>query len=360
MFEQHPVPQNISSYQFHLVGDMTLKQFLEIAGGVVVGLIFYATGLPSFIKWPLILLSVGMGGALAFLPLEERPLEQWIFAFFRSVYSPTLFHWDKRPGVKYFTEETGEAAPKPASTKMKVPFLSKLDEKESSYLNKVSTIMVDQGATASANTPLKAPPQSNIEIGIQPNLQAVQPVTTISIPTAHITTMNVTAPAASSAPPQPEFIGSARPTVSIPQASTISVGGRGARPQFLVQETQEKVNLQGSNVSPATNMQVNGTKQAVFSLDAAPPSVPTIVDTISGQVMDVNKKIIEGAILEIVDESGRAVRALKTNRAGHFLIVTPLNKGKYKIITEKEGYNFDPIEFETSGEIIQPIAITAK
>ena len=76
--------------------------------------------------------------------------------------------------------------------------------------------------------------------------------------------------------------------------------------------------------------------------------------------MDANKKIIEGAILEILDETGRAVRALKTNRAGHFLIVTPLTHGKYKILIEKEGYNFEPIEFETTGAIIQPIAVIAK
>ncbi|KKR52786.1 MAG: hypothetical protein UT88_C0021G0001, partial [Candidatus Woesebacteria bacterium GW2011_GWD2_40_19] len=37
--EQHPIPQNISSYQFRLVGDMTLKQFFQLAGGFLVGLI---------------------------------------------------------------------------------------------------------------------------------------------------------------------------------------------------------------------------------------------------------------------------------------------------------------------------------
>ncbi len=122
MFEQHPVPQNISSYQFHLVGDMTLKQFLELAAGVVVGIIFYATGLPSLIKWPLIFLSAGFGAALAFIPFEERPLEQWIFAFFRSIYSPTLFHWEKQSGVKYFQDEN-----QPVATAAAARPLSKLD-----------------------------------------------------------------------------------------------------------------------------------------------------------------------------------------------------------------------------------------
>jgi hypothetical protein len=62
----------------------------------------------------------------------------------------------------------------------------------------------------------------------------------------------------------------------------------------------------------------------------------------------------------VVDPEGRPVRALRTNNAGHFLTVTPLMNGKYKIIVEKEGLVFDPIEFETTGTILAPIAIRAK
>ena len=71
-------------------------------------------------------------------------------------------------------------------------------------------------------------------------------------------------------------------------------------------------------------------------------------------------KIIDGAILEILDMNGRPVRALRTNRAGHFLIVTPLEKGRYTIVAEKEGYQFDPVAFEANDEIIQPIAIKSR
>jgi hypothetical protein len=103
--EQHPVPQQISSYRFKLVGDMTLKQFLEVASGVGVAIILYGLGLPGLIKWPLIIISVCIGGALAFIPFEERPLEQWIFAFFRSIYSPTLFYWKKSVPTDFFQAE---------------------------------------------------------------------------------------------------------------------------------------------------------------------------------------------------------------------------------------------------------------
>jgi len=158
MFEQHPVPQNISSYQFHLVGDMTLKQFLELASGVVVGVIIYATGLPALIKWPLILFFVAGGGALAFVPFEERPLEQWIIAFFRSVYSPTLFRWRKVEGVKYFQSEEVPVSEvkggKPTSFISNIPFLAKLESTESAYLSRFTQLFSPQGAPMQSVQPV--------------------------------------------------------------------------------------------------------------------------------------------------------------------------------------------------------------
>ncbi len=72
---------------------MTLKQFFQIGGGVAIGLFFYATKLPFFFKWPLIALSVGLGAGMAFMPVEGRPLDQWLLAFIKSIYSPTIYIW---------------------------------------------------------------------------------------------------------------------------------------------------------------------------------------------------------------------------------------------------------------------------
>src|SRR3989304_5764594 len=95
MDQQHPIPQEISAYQFRLVGDITLKQFFQVASGIVIALIIYSTPIIGIIKWPFVIVFALGGVALAFLPLQERPLDRWIVAFFRSVYSPTLFFWKK-------------------------------------------------------------------------------------------------------------------------------------------------------------------------------------------------------------------------------------------------------------------------
>ena len=364
--EQHAVPQNISSYQFHLVGDMTLKQFLEIAGGVVVGVIFYATGLPSLIKWPLILISVGFGAALAFVPFEERPLEQWLFAFIRSIYSPTLFHWEKKETVdRYFQDESvPQTQIKPApSVFSKIPFLAKLEDTESSYLNKLSGLFTP-------TVPLQKTQQAVVEETPQPAAplapsQSTNIAANLSPRAGDILTMHdVSEETIKPIAPVVE-----KRDVQVPQTTMITVGQTGektSRPHIFVQE----VSAGGADLTPTSVPQTLVPHETVtpkpepvaevkFSPSVAPPYVPTIPNTVSGQVMDSSGNVIEGVILEIKDDKGRAVRALRTSRTGSFLIVTPLANGKYEIFADKEGLSFKPTNFDAQGEVIPPIAIRA-
>lgn len=362
--EQHAVPQNISSYHFHLVGDMTLKQFGEIAAGVIAAIIIYALPLPTLIRVPFIIISLISGALLAFVPFQERPLEQWIVAFMRSTYAPTLFHWEKVEGVKYFKDENipvqipgvppQATAVQVPSTIPSAPSVAKLEDTETGYLNKVSKLF---NVTAVVPVSKITQPQPQV-LNPQPQAPNYAHSQTGSILTAQIQDQGtVRTPQAN--PTQKEVV--------IPATNLISLDQKD-RPQVIVQEiptnsADEAFSEQlgptfiGQTMTPRTTTDLH---QAHFSKNAAPPSIPEIANTVSGQVMDASGNIIEGAILEIRDDKGRAVRALKTNKAGHFLIVTPLINGSYQIVLEKEGFSFDPIKFEADGNIIQPIAIKAK
>jgi len=331
--QQHPIPQQISSYQFRLVGDMTLKQFFQIAGGALVSLLFYASNLPGLIKWPLVIFFALLGVALAFLPFEERPLQQWIIAFFKSIYSPTLYSWKKteKPEI-FFKEEApvpqerivaphGEKALQTYLQSLPgrgVSIFSKLEEAEKAFLSRMASLF-----------------------GSSPQVQ----------------TQPLTSPTQVQKPEQELKIPKAQPTPVVPP---------GFRPKIVIEEKQAKpVQPQRQDlttaVAPTLAAQDGISGQAAqFSVDAAPPMPPEKPNTVTGQVMDVNGKIVEAAILEIKDVAGRPVRAVKTNKVGHFLIVTPLQNGKYEIITEKEGLVFDFVTFEATGSIIPPIAIKAK
>ncbi len=79
--QEHPVPQNVTGYEFHLIGQMTLKQFMEVAAGVVVAVLVYWTNLPVVFKYPLMAFVGLLGVALAFIPLVGRPVDRLFFAF---------------------------------------------------------------------------------------------------------------------------------------------------------------------------------------------------------------------------------------------------------------------------------------
>lgn len=156
--EQHPVPQQIASYEFHLVGDMTLKQFGYLAAGAIAGLIFYSSSLSGFIKWPLAFASGFLGFAFAFLPIEERPLSQWLIAFSKAIFSPTQFLWKKQVREPELFRPSGSApiatppagGPIPPTDRRQLDEYLKtlpypaaktaLDQKEEDYLQRLAAL----------------------------------------------------------------------------------------------------------------------------------------------------------------------------------------------------------------------------
>ncbi|MFH1566154.1 MAG: PrgI family protein [bacterium] len=107
---QHPVPQNIMSVEFKLVGDLTVRQFVYLViGGITVYLSFISK-LPFLWKWSLILFS-GFGSlALAFVPFGDRGLDQWIKNFIKSITTPTQRVWRKTlEPPEYFLSDYAES-----------------------------------------------------------------------------------------------------------------------------------------------------------------------------------------------------------------------------------------------------------
>ncbi|NMB56579.1 hypothetical protein GYA19_01410 [Candidatus Beckwithbacteria bacterium] len=95
--QQHPIPQNVSKYQFRLIGDMTIKQFAFLGGGIILAFLAYKFPLlPTILRLPFAFAFAASGAMIAFVPYEERTLDIWIVNFFKSIYTPTQFLWKKR------------------------------------------------------------------------------------------------------------------------------------------------------------------------------------------------------------------------------------------------------------------------
>jgi hypothetical protein len=163
--EQHPVPQDIKSFKFKLIGDMTIRQFAFLAGGGVIAYIFFISPLTPLLKWPFLLSSAFFGIACAFLPVNERPLDSWIVAFFKAIFSPTQRIWQKETASLPFLKTTPvakKAAPLPTLEEDKQrleEYLAALpkkeeeviDEEEHRFLAKLDfSSMPKKGSTATS------------------------------------------------------------------------------------------------------------------------------------------------------------------------------------------------------------------
>lgn len=110
--EQHPVPQNVTTFQFRLIGDMTIKQFGYLLGGCILAYLSYILPVPIIFSYPLAAMFALGGFGFAFVPIEERPMDIWVMSFLKNVYSPTQFIWQKNQP----TTKTVAPAAVPAQT----------------------------------------------------------------------------------------------------------------------------------------------------------------------------------------------------------------------------------------------------
>lgn len=94
--EQHPVPRQITTFEFKLIGFMTLRQFLYLVIFFPIGFIVYKIIPIPFINIVLGVIIGVIGIAFAFVPIQDRPLEVWIKNLIRRLNSPTQYIYKKQ------------------------------------------------------------------------------------------------------------------------------------------------------------------------------------------------------------------------------------------------------------------------
>lgn len=309
---QHPIPQNVTSYQFRLVGDLTLKQFLEFLIGVGLAVLFYFSNLYSPLKAVLMGASVVFGIALAFIPIEERPLDQWVIAFFRAIYRPTQFVWHKQPVIpEYFLYQASATAQSviedsDTSTQRKqaglfsymqtLPvddFYNTLDTQQTEQLKYISRLF-------SNDTPL-----STLSVSKPPEVAPTPPI-------------------------------SQAPSRLDQSEITQTIVPKTASPQSLPSSSMANIS------SPTT------------------PTTPKTANTLTGVVHTSTNNPLENVIIEILDQSDTPIRATKTNKLGQFFSSTPLRNGVYSVSIEADGFHPSLLTLQARGDIIEPLYIELK
>lgn len=93
--EQHSIPRQITSFEFKLIGFMTLKQFLYLVISAPIAFITYML-FPIPIINILLAICVGIIGIVfAFVPYNDRPIDVLLKNFWKSINSPTQFIFRK-------------------------------------------------------------------------------------------------------------------------------------------------------------------------------------------------------------------------------------------------------------------------
>ncbi len=381
---EHPIPQDITGYRFHIIGSMTLKQFGEILFGIILAFIIYKTNLLFPIKWLLIAASVGIGVAAAFVPIEERPLDHWIITFFKILYKPTQFFWRKTAKIPSFFEYVAD--PNITNQGPDIDLSPIRRDRISQYLRSVNKINPSQAEDANELLRIqeiietfKTQPatatatQKHIEQKPELGVRVRKMRSDTALPPAQLK-QEVTVFAAETQRTELEAANRDFSQTKKSILSTDQVGQNVEVPEFnpividVSRSPEEDMVADNARVDASQRAYIENTAPEVanntstnqsvsFNTDLPFPFPPDIPNKIVGMVLSQQGELISEAIVEIHSQDGTIERAVKTNALGQFFVTTPLANGEFTLITEKDGYTFEPRQLTLSGALVPPVEV---
>lgn len=379
--EQHPVPQNVTTFQFRLIGDMTIKQFGYLAAGAILAYISFKLPLPFFLNW--VLAGVfGLGGfGFAFVPVEERPMDVWFFSFLKSIYSPTQFLWQKSPPAPVVSPplptgptiqpapptklEPEVSLPKPVAAASSPPAVTLPQTTPSgptdfaaSLEEKIKTLSAER-AVSEANEERFVTLQKQLQDVLADRQRLEQELNNIKRrlsaypPSGYpATPFPGRIPSLSPRMPPPASPYSAEPT-SAP-APSVSQYPASPPPPMAMPQVVPPVT---AGAAPSARLVSPATAQSVGA-----PKLTTFANVVSGMVKDHEGNLLPGILITVRNPDGVPLRALKTNQLGQFAASTPLPNGNFVIEAEdpRTRFTFEKASFTLKGEILPPVEIIAK
>ncbi len=365
--QQHPLPQDITGYQFHIIGNMTLKQFAEVGLGFFVAFLIYTTNLIGIIKWPLMGIAAAAGAAAAFVPFEERPLDHWIITFFTVMYKPTKFFWKKEVKIPepFLYEPTDAKAASRIETEIDLTPARRSRIKE--YMTSISSddnydsyeeyqqSRIDE--VLGAFSQVQATHSDIKPNTVKPNLKVR--VRELKLDTNPLNQQQISADYTEylSSNKTVSEISQVAQNVAVPSSNQTRIEKQKQDQTEPPPETITQTNTTFVESAPQTQQVQQPTQASHFNQDLPFPALPTEPNKPVGMVIDDNNKILPNTIVEIATQTGIIARAVKTNSLGQFFITTPLKNGDYIIQAEKDGFSFPTQTLALGGKIVKPIEI---
>ncbi|HUD09922.1 MAG TPA: PrgI family protein [Patescibacteria group bacterium] len=389
--ENHPIPQDITGFEFKLIGDMTLKQFAYVAGGAIVGLIFYALPIFALIKIPIALIFVGTGVLFAFVPFEGRPLDIMIRNFLRAVLNPTQYIYQKMDAQPLAEASLASVSGgkkqslSEASQKQLKDFLNslpvgknKLDKKEMVFFESLAQYETDKPlqanpgfvashSIATSKTQLTSAQTVAQQQVTKPAQEEANEELQKTAALLEKELQNAKAKEAAEDKTNPEEYLKAHQKVLELQKNLNDLTFQKQELESKLISLQQKMEMQGKSIYTPSVAHPEELKETKFvrsipqsmQKSAGLPTAPEFPNVVTGIIKDPRGNPLQNILVEVKDSQGNAVRAFKTNALGQFASATPLVNGEYTIGFEdpREQNKFDTVAFKATGEIILPIEI---
>lgn len=346
--ENHPIPQDVTGFQFKLVGNMTLKQFGYVGTGVVLAVILFYSPLGWFLKLLMVPFFAILGVSLAFLPIGGRPMDVMGGFFIKALIKPNQFIYQQVGGSLSFANLSlhpvlkQNAPPSAASTK-NAPVAHQKEEQLMSYL---------YSNAADSNNPLDQRESQLVSKLFDPqNANFPGPQTAL----------------------QQTSISQAG---ALAESSNISQASPGIIPQQNLTPNDSAINPTNTNVLSAVGPVINEPAQPTLlnqPASAALSGSPTIQsptpknvgggiefpNVVSGIVKDPRGNVLAGILIEVLNKDNESVRAFKTNALGQFASATQLPNDEFTITFEdpKKEHKFESVKIEALGSTIPPLTV---
>lgn len=218
--EQHPIPRQITTFEFKLIGFMTLKQFIYLVIFIPLGLIVYFLFPIPLVNILLGVMVGAMGAAFAFVPINERPLDVWVKNLYKRLTSPTQYVYRKHNLALNFIKNLYFV-----TDPHKVMAHIESQEMLAAYLAKAKTNMPQSNRKQAIQTLLRKPtaelnPKKPVAIAvpqvIPSNVPSVSSSTPGSPPPVPVVIPPSTPPSFTGGQPHPFFIGVVKNNKQIP------------------------------------------------------------------------------------------------------------------------------------------------
>lgn len=94
--QEHPIPRQITTFEFKLIGELTIKQFGYLAAAAASAVfLFFLTPKVFYLNFLVAALPALLGIGFAFVPINDRPMDIWLKNLFKRLLSPTQYYYRK-------------------------------------------------------------------------------------------------------------------------------------------------------------------------------------------------------------------------------------------------------------------------